>query len=296
MPELNRIFVTTDFSDCATYAVDFAAALARRLEGSLELGHVVDTGYLTYAALYGQSVVIDPDVESREKLEEERARLEGSGLRVAAHLKRGAPVADLREMIESSGCGLVVIGTHGYSGFNKFLFGSTCEKLLREAGVPVLSIRMPEEGATFDPAAFAIDRVACTTDLSDLSRVAFPVAAELCNRLGAALTLVHVVDSRYDSFPYLAAVDQPVHQELKGHAETLLKEWAESLGVAKVETRVFEGMPHDRIEGFVRDHNIDLLIMGTHGHSGIAHALLGSTTERVVRTVACPVLSVKPEN
>lgn len=301
MAEFKTIFVTTDFSPCADYAVEYAAALAKRLGATVHLGHVVDTGYLTYAALYGQSLMVDPDVESVEKaaqghLDEVKARLENQGLTVEARLTRGTPVPELLKMAQESGAAILVTGTHGHTGFDKFLFGSTCEKLIRQSPVPVLAVRQPSEEATFLHYEFVIKRVLCTTDLSELAHAALPFAGEFCAALDAELTLLHVIDTRFDSFPYLAAVDQPSHEELHGHAEKLLNEWVEQLGVGKVGTAVIDGMPHERIAQYIRDHNVDLLIMATHGHSGLAHALLGSTTERVIRTAPCPVLAVRPES
>ncbi len=300
MADLKGIFVTTDFSPCADYAVGYAAALAGKLGVPVHVGHVVDTGYLTYAALYGQSLMVDPDVASveqsaRKHLEEVSGRLAQRGLTVEAHLSRGTPLPELVKMAEASDCGLLVTGTHGHTGFDKFLFGSTCEKLIRQSPVPVLAVRQPSEEAMFLHDEFAIERVVCTTDLSDLSHAALPFAADLCRALDAELTLLHVVDTRFDSFPYLAAVDQPSHQELHAHAEKLLGEWVERLGVGKVNGEVVDGMPHARVAQYVRDNNVDLVVMATHGHSGLAHALLGSTTERVIRTSPCPVLAVRPE-
>jgi nucleotide-binding universal stress UspA family protein len=299
MSKLNPIFLTTDFSACAIYAENFAAALAKRLGAEIHVGHVVDTGYLTYAALYGQAIVIDPNVAGVEQaagqyLDEVVTRLRAKGLHATRHLARGVPIAEITSMIGRSGAKLVVTGTHGHSGFNKFLFGSFCEKLLRQSPVPVLAIKQPGPNAKFDEEDFAPERIACTTDLSDVSRSAFPLAAELANTLKAELILLHVIDSRFDSFPYIEAVARPSRQHLRERAEKLLGEWSRGLGAGRVSTHVAEGVPHERIEAFVRDHNIDLLVIATHGHGGVAHALLGSTAERVVRTVPCPVLSVRP--
>jgi nucleotide-binding universal stress UspA family protein len=298
MAEPKRIFLTTDFSPCAEYARGYAAALAKRLGAEIVVGHVIDTAYLTYAALYGQQVVIDPDVTSveeaaREHLLETQERLASLGIKASTQCARGAPVTELVRMIASSGVYLVITGTHGHTGFSRFLFGSTCEKLLRQSPAPVIAVRQPEEGAVFNAEEFAVDRIACTTDLSDLSRSVLPFAAELCATLDAELVLVHVVDARFDALPY-ADVQAPGIEHLKSRAESVLKEWKQWLKAPRIQSRVLHGVPHLSIGEFVRDHNVDLLVMATHGHGGLAHALLGSTTERVVRTAACPVLAVRP--
>jgi nucleotide-binding universal stress UspA family protein len=186
------------------------------------------------------------------------------------------------------------MGTHGHTGFNRLLFGSTCEKLLRQSPTPVLAVKQPDAEAIFDPDRFALDNILCTTDLSDLSRSVLPLAAEFSAWLNARLTVLHVIDSRFDTLPY-AAMDEPTLRQLDTRAEHVLEEWTQWLKAPRIETRVLHGVPNMAIADFVRDQNIDLLIMATHGHSGLAHALLGSTTERVVRTAPCPVLAVRPK-
>ncbi len=299
MPDTKRIFVTTDFSPCADYAVGYAVELAKQLHGEIVIGHVVDTSYLTYAALYGQEVVVDPGVASVEAAAKDHLaktvdRVQGLGVSASGEIARGAPVTELVGMIKSSGAALVVTGTHGHTGFNRFLFGSTCEKLLRQSPVPVLAVKQPDAGARFKPDEFAIDRIACTTDLSDLSRSVLPFAAEISSTLDAELTVLHVIDARIDTLPY-ATIEAPTRDQLKMRAQHVLKEWTQWLKAPQIDSRVLHGIPDKVIAEFVRDHNIDLLVMATHGHGGLAHALLGSTTERVVRTAPCPVLVVRPK-
>ena len=299
MPDRKAIFVTTDFSPCAEYALQYAIEFARRHGASIVVGHVVDTSYLTYAALYGQQIVVDPNVGSVEQaakshLAEAVERVNSLGVPAIAEFARGSPVTELIRMIGASGAVLTVTGTHGHTGFSRLLFGSTCEKLLRQSPAPVLAIKQPDADAKFNPDTFALERVVCTTDLSDLSRSVLPFAAELCAALNAKLTVLHVIDSRFDSLPY-AAMDEPTLRQLDTRAEKVLKEWIQWLKAPQIETRVLHGLPNMAIADFVRDQNIDLLIIATHGHGGLAHALLGSTTERVLRTVPCPVLAVRPK-
>jgi nucleotide-binding universal stress UspA family protein len=299
MSDRKSIFVTTDFSPCAEYAMRYAVELARRLGATITLGHVVDTSYLTYAALYGQQVVIDSNVSNVEHaaknhLAEAVERIRELGVDAKGEFARGTPVTELIHMIGASDAVLTVMGTHGHTGFNRLLFGSTCEKLLRQSPTPVLAVKQPGADATFDPDKFALDRILCTTDLSDLSRTVLPLAAEFCASLDARLTVLHVIDSRFDTLPY-AAMDEPTLRQLDTRAEHVLKEWTQSLKAPRIDTRVLHGLPNMAIADFIRDQNIDLLIMATHGHGGLAHALLGSTTERVVRTATCPVLAVRPK-
>lgn len=194
----------------------------------------------------------------------------------------------------AQGCDLIVTGTHGHTGFNRFLFGSTCERLVRRSPIPVLAVKQSGADATFIDGPIVIDRILCTTDLSDWSKAALPYAAGLCRALGARLLLQHVIDTRFDTFPHLAAVDQPDQQQMHKQAERILREMVSDYADLQAETSVLDGVPHSRIDETIIGHNIDLLVMATHGRRGIAHALLGSTAEKVVRLARCPVLTVRP--
>ena len=110
-----RIFVTTDFSPCAAYAMGYAVELAQRLHADIVLGHVVDTSYLTYAALYGQEVVVDPNIPSveaaaKKHLADEVGRIRARGVEAESAFARGTPVAELVRLIGESGAALVVTG------------------------------------------------------------------------------------------------------------------------------------------------------------------------------------------
>lgn len=298
MSSFSSILVPTDFSPCSDYGVAYAASLSRRLGASVHLFHIIETDYLDHGALYGQTALLNmAEVEESavRSLEQRASTIRDQGLDVETHIHKGIPADMLLDMAKKLGCDLIVVGTHGHTGFNRFLFGSTCERLVRQAPVPVLAVKRPSKDSEFNDADFKVDRILCTTDLSDLSKNALPYAQDLCAQLDASLLLLHVVDTRYESMPHLAAVDQASTREAHKHAELALKEIASNLGELSVETRVLDGSPHDRIEAVILENDIDLLIMTTHGRTGVLHALLGSTAEKVVRIASCPVLTIRPE-
>jgi nucleotide-binding universal stress UspA family protein len=141
-------------------------------------------------------------------------------------------------------------------------------------------------------------RICCPIDFSDASRAAMEVAADLARRTGAAVTLLHAYPVPGYTFPDGSVVASPrMLQELAEQSGRHLGEWqkqAEGLGAPTVNVETVVGEPAGEILAFARDRGIDLLVLGTHGRTGIEHALMGSVAEKVVRKARCPVLTVHP--
>ena len=131
-----------------------------------------------------------------------------------------------------------------------------------------------------EPNVITWKKICCPVDFSDESRAALEVAADVARRFGAALVLLHV-----DETP----------------AETMeadlarFKQVAEAQGVASVTTAHTSGHPKSAIARFADEHGFDLVVMGTHGWTGRAHALVGSVAESTVRSARCPVMVVHEE-
>jgi nucleotide-binding universal stress UspA family protein len=141
-------------------------------------------------------------------------------------------------------------------------------------------------------------RICCPIDFSDASRAAMEVAADLARRFGADLLLLHAYPIPGYTFPDGSVVASPrMMQELADGAQRHLDEWrrvAEAAGAPRVGTATAIGEPAHEIVGFAADERVDLLVLGTHGRTGLEHALMGSIAERVVRRARCPVLTVHP--
>jgi nucleotide-binding universal stress UspA family protein len=142
-------------------------------------------------------------------------------------------------------------------------------------------------------------RICCPIDFSDASRAAMEVAADLVRRNGGTLRLLHAYPIPGYTFPDGSVVASPaMMQELAEGAQRHLEEWraeAVKLGAGAVEIFKAIGEPAAEIVAFASAEAIDLLVLGTHGRSGLQHALLGSIAERVVRKAPCPVLTVRPQ-
>ena len=142
-------------------------------------------------------------------------------------------------------------------------------------------------------------RICCPIDFSDASRAAMEVAADLAKRFGAELVLLHAYPIPGYTFPDGSVVASPkMMQELADQAQRHLEEWrveAEQLvGAPRVTAEKAVGEPAAEILELARARGADLLVLGTHGRTGLEHALMGSIAERVVRRAHCPVLTVRP--
>lgn len=142
-----------------------------------------------------------------------------------------------------------------------------------------------------------INRILLPTDFSDTSRQATAYALELSRRLDAQLHLLHVVPSPVTAMPSPGApLPSSVSAEMYQTAETQLKAWMSDEDVeGSVSREVLQGAPADEIVRYGQKENVDLIVLGTHGRSGLEHALIGSVAEKVVRNASCPVLTVKPD-
>jgi nucleotide-binding universal stress UspA family protein len=142
-------------------------------------------------------------------------------------------------------------------------------------------------------------QILCPIDFSDASRAALEAAAEVAKRYGAKVALFHAYPVPGYTFPDGSFVaSSKMLDELSEQAQRHLEEWktiAEGLGIAHVEIATSIGEPAHEILAFAKAQKADLLVMGTHGRTGIQHALMGSVAERVVRRATCPVLTVRPQ-
>jgi nucleotide-binding universal stress UspA family protein len=140
-------------------------------------------------------------------------------------------------------------------------------------------------------------KILCPVDFSAGSRVALIAAAELARDGNASLVLAHVSEtSSWQVMTGFQLVPEVIHQ-VADSEEAKLAEWkahARELGVKEVATRLLAGAAWDQIVTAARDdRSIDLIVMGTHGRSGLKHALVGSVAEKTVRHAPCPVLVVR---
>ena len=148
------------------------------------------------------------------------------------------------------------------------------------------------------PLRFHIGRILVPLDFSEPSRKALRYAKLFAEQFGASLTLLHVVEplSYPPDFAVMPLLPPDIEEARTRELENQLRELARSVGGGvKVESVVRSGRAWQEVVGVARDAATDLIIVSTHGYTGLKHALLGSVAEKIVRHAPCPVLVVRDE-
>lgn len=285
-----RILVPTDFSAPSDAALEYARTFARAFGGALHLLHVTsDTGTPPHAPG-------DPRDREPAALRQLRDRLtaEDRQRRVAVRIVEGSnPAHKIVKQARAIPADLIVMGTRGRGGMAHLLMGSVAEEVVRTGPCPVLSVHSaPSAPVT------GFSRILVPTDFSGPSDAALDCARLLALRFGATIHLLHVLEDPQVEGPFGSEVFVSEPAEARA---VRLKDARERLGHRvsaydrdhkRVTTEVLFGAVARRIVHYADDNGFDLIVMGTHGRTGIAHLLMGSVAERVVRSAACPVITV----
>lgn len=206
----------------------------------------------------------------------------------------GDPAEQILRTARDFGVGMIVMTTHGRGALGRWAFGGVADAVTRHAPVPVMVVR-PGEGR-LEP---AIRRLVVPLDGSSLAETALPVAQSLAQRLGLPVRLVTAVDpvSLVPSAVAPAlAFDAEVYSEtlaaLRGEAEGWLARASHALREAGVDTSwgILSGSPYVAIADALQPG--DVVVMTSHGRSGVPRLLLGSVAERLVREGPAPVILV----
>lgn len=146
-----------------------------------------------------------------------------------------------------------------------------------------------------NPSVIRINSILVPTDFSEAAEKAVDYAADLAKKFGAKVTMIYVDDLNYSEIGMFGIVDADrLRQETKARASDKLERLMGELVPegSHGDTVVAEGKPGVEIVEYAAKSDTDLLVVSTHGHTGLSHMLLGSTAEYVVRRAPCPVLSV----
>ena len=292
MIEFRRILCPVDFSKATASALRPATALAEAYGADLFFVHVLDFPYETVAL---ERYYLEVEDEADRRLTALSHEVSPQGVRIHAAVLRGTPYERIVDFAEEQSIDLIVTATHGRRGIDRLVVGSVAERIARLAPCPVLTVPPGDDaGADFRP-----DRIIFATDFSAAADSAMPFAMSLCRQLEARLTVVHVVTmgERGDygadwSFPLPpeAVREQQVSEATAG----LQERGAGAEPGVDVDTRLIRGIyPAVEIADFAGLVDAGVIVVASHGHSAIGRALLGSTTEKLIRYSEVPVLSVR---
>jgi nucleotide-binding universal stress UspA family protein len=286
MITIKKILCPIDFFPASETAADYAAGLAANYSAELKLLHVISPIVSTYRFPLNPADVIKAAKQtSSRKMKRLQNKATSKGVETATEIRTGNPQQEIRSVVDADKPDLIVMGTHGHHGIERWFLGSVTESLLRHSPVPLLTVS-PAAGDN----KRRLRRILVTTDFSDGTADTMRYALSLAQENQARIDLLHVVEDigidiskRYGD-PYLKNVRKKIESLVPKDA----KNWCE------VKPLIEAGKPYRVILKVVDREKPDLIVMNIHGKNMLHRALLGSTAERVVRAATCPVMLIPP--
>jgi nucleotide-binding universal stress UspA family protein len=298
--EFKHILCPTDLSEASLRSLTYAAAFARWYEAQLTVLHVVPTFEpiaVSPGEFIGPMQMVVP-ISREEVLGEMRRITDGAGMGsihaiLSAH--EGDPARNIVEQAVAIEADLVVMGTHGRTGFERLLIGSVAEKVLRKAPCPVLLV--PPHVTATAPPDVDFQHILCPMDFSPSALQALGVALDLARQSDGAVTLVHALEWLAEEEPReythfnVPEYRQYLIDDARHRVQALVAD--KSPTWSAIDARVVLGRAYREILRLAADSGTDLIVMGAQGRGALGLTLFGSTTQHVVRAATCPVLIVR---
>ena len=296
MISIQRILCPIDFSEFSRHAIDHAVAIAKWYDAGVTVLHVippvVPPSPTETAPLFPPIILSPEDLKQFAAAAERFVRTEVGDVPITATARQGSVVGEIVQLAETWPADLIVLGTHGRSGFDRLMLGSIAERVLRKATSPVLTVprRIPDAV----PTTGLFKRILCAVDFSPSSMKALSYAAALAEEADAKLTILHVMEHHVLAPTAMGGIDLPREIEVKDAALQRLREAIASdvRTYADVHEVVLAGKPYREILTQAEERHAELIVLGAHG-GGLGTIAFGSTTDHVVRSAACPVLTLK---
>jgi len=300
MRECKRILCPLDFSDASSHAIEQAIAIAGWCKARITALHVYSPALAPAFLQLPDGVGADDDL--RRLHDETAACLRAAteaGIGVDVVIDVGPPAGCILDRAAALSADLIVMGTHGASGFQHLVLGSVTEKVLRKARCAVLTVP-PKARAT---STLPFTQLLCPVDFSDASLAALEMARSLARESAAALTVLHVIEWPWREPPAPFAAELPPAQAA---ALAEYRRYVEASATARLEgliqevagdrsapvPRLRHGKSYVEILRLAAEERADLIIMGVHGRNAL-DTLFGSTTNQIVRQATCPVLTLR---
>ncbi|MEF8914152.1 universal stress protein [Natronomonas sp.] len=295
---IRSILVPTDGSEGAEIGARRGVDLAASIGADLHVLSAVDIRE-TEPALSNLSA--DDKLEQEQLLEEQAERAVDTVVRLArSHIsgritttvEQRTPVRAITDYADTHDIDLIVMGTHGRSDLEQVLLGSVAEKTLRTSSVPVVTV--PPSADIEEVGEAVYDDILLPTDGSEGSEAAVELALAWADVYDATLHTLYSVDtSRFAGVDERSQIHDALEETGREALETV-RERARESGVS-VAGNIGNGPAARVIRSYSEEHDIDMVVMGTHGRSGVKRYLIGSVTETVVRTADIPICCVPME-
>jgi nucleotide-binding universal stress UspA family protein len=284
-----KILVPLDGSQLSQRALEPALALGQQIGAELLLVRVPVTDTLSFVVSEAKQRELAQDALAY--LETLRQSNEQSQLNIRTQVLDGDAASAIVDTARAEQTDLIIMSTHGYSGPTRWVLGSVTERVLRSAPCPVLAIR----------AARQPQRVLITLDGSPLAERAIEPGLSIAWSLQAEVTLLRCVphmatNGKLDE--HERGLNRQMQADLLIEAREYLRVRSDgadrSARSVALKTEVRIGSPADSILEYVKTYGIDLIVMATHGRTGLKRWVYGSVTAKVLRSVGCSMLVIRP--
>ncbi len=284
----SNILVPIDFSELSFKALEAATAFAEAFDGAI-------TPFHSYISLSDIGEPVSPStgkfadtseqLEKKlvEKLDKEASKRVDKAYLNHGMVRSGNPAEAIIDAARNFD--LIVMTTHGRTGFTRLIMGSVAEKVIRFAPVPVVVV---EEASQVKP----IKKILLTTDFSDYSLKAVPFARSIASATGAHMDIIHVVSfEQFGSIPQIQAAIDTKKKQMQELVDDRFSDMRDQIGTDVLSTKK---SIHEKITKFARKEAYNLIVMATIGRTGLEYLRLGSTASNVVRHVENAVFTVNP--
>jgi nucleotide-binding universal stress UspA family protein len=296
MTTIKRILYATDLSPISEPAWQEAREFGRLFDAEILLVHVVPLVMLPLEGYFPPQMYDELVQGARREAEAGFDRLlasvVGSGLKTRIRLEDGAPAERILAVANEEQADVVIVGTHGRAGLQRAILGSVADRLVRQAPCPVLTV----EPTLGDKAGGKIRRICYATDFSPTARAAWPWVVSIASAADAEIDLLHVtfppVPDRHLSAETLGRIAQTLHEQGRLEVQGFLER--SPFPDDRINVRLSHGDPGEQIVHQAQARSADLIVMGTHGRSGVVRWMLGSVAHHVIQAATCPVLTVAP--
>ncbi len=274
---IKTILVPTDFSEAADAALFSAATFAKKLQSKLILLHVVDIpGYGSFQLkneVSGTNLEEIASTVAVDRLKRYQTHPQLKGVNLLTKVSSGKVYRTILHEAEKSQVDLIIMGTEGHTGMDKFLMGSNTKKVVQISDIPVLTLKDPIKIKDVKNIVFA-------SSFNQEYSFTFPMIYQFMELFKAKLHLLKVIT--------------PSDFESSKFSNNTIKSFASDFLLENYEMHTINAYNiEEGISWFCQQHDIDMIFMETHGRKGLAHLLVGSHTEKMGQKYQFPLFSVK---
>ncbi len=270
---MKKILVPCDFSNTAVQAFRFACEIASISKGEVFLLNIVELPAIHNSLLVPVQVYEKAFLKGiKEKVNKNFERIKakwGGKTKIHLHVEQGLVTSAIMKFVDKKRIDLVVMGTHGISGFREYAIGSNTEKIVRTAKVPVIAIKKSERA-------------------SSIKNIVFPTNLDLKHK--NLVSLVKTLQSFFRAKLHILYVNTPANFDRDMVTEKRLSEFVKQNQFKNYSLNIYNATDEESgIIDFSLKFRNKMIAMSTHGRKGLNHLLSGSIAEDVVNHIDCPI-------